>query len=107
MCAKTPYGISRFHNTPQIGGGPEGKGHDAVGEGNNTNEFKGAYAQVTSATEGVSFKIPLSILPGDLQTGNIITMTIQRNPVLEQKRHSDILSIQQQFLSDPYLYNNA
>mmetsp|Transcript_1016 Transcript_1016/g.1843 ORF Transcript_1016/g.1843 Transcript_1016/m.1843 type:complete len:264 (+) Transcript_1016:676-1467(+) len=65
------------------------------------------YAVVTSASEGVSFQLPLCLLPGDINVGNIIQLKIQRDPIKEQRRHQDILMIQQQFINDPFFYNNT
>lgn len=64
-----PIGISRFHNTAALGGGVEPRGTQ-------NSQNQGAYAQLTSAQEGVTFNLPLSLLPGDVQLGNIVTLTI-------------------------------
>ena len=84
--SKAPIGISRFNNTTSVGGGTEPRG-------TMVSDSIGPFAQVTSAEHGVSFKLPLKILPPDVQIGNIITLSIQRNPIEEQKRQGDILSI--------------
>ena len=74
--SRAPIGISRFNNTTSVGGGTEPKG-------TTVSDSLGPFAQVTSADHGVSFKLPLAILPPDVQIGNIITIQIQRNPILE------------------------
>ena len=76
--SKAPIGISRFNNTTALGGGPEPRG--TTNSLNQDSNIQGPFAQVTSADSGISFKIPLSVLPGDVQIGNIVTMTLQRNP---------------------------
>ena len=47
----------------------------------------GVYALLINAQEGIEVKMPLAMLPGDVQLGNIVTLTIQRNQLAEQQRH--------------------
>ena len=65
----------------------------------------GSYAHLVNAQEAVEIKLPTHLLPPDLSLGNVITISLARNPLAEQQRHSEIMAIQQQFLNDPYLYN--
>lgn len=70
-----PIGISRFHNTVSLGGGPEPIGTK------NYQMSPGVQALVVNADLGISFTIPICLLPGDIHIGNIITITMQRNTI--------------------------
>ena len=51
------------------------------------------YVNLVNAEQGIQMRLPLKMLPGDVNLGNVVTMTLQRNPIAEKKRHDEILSI--------------
>ena len=104
---RIPYGISRFHNTNMVGCSQLKYGHKAAESNKNVQTDNDVNAILINAEQGIEIKMPLKLLPADVNLGNIITMTLQRNPIAEKKRHDELLSIQQSFLNDPYLYNNS
>ncbi len=50
--------------------------------------------------------VPLSLLPGNIQPGNILKFAVERNFEKEKKREAEIMSIQKQILEDPNFFAN-